>query len=218
MKQAIKKSPSVAAVDLFCGAGGLTYGLERAGIAVRAGVDLDPACRYPYEENTEADFWEKSVVDVTAAEIITAWGDAKHRVLAGCAPCQPFSTYMQGKIDASDVRWNLLDEFARLVRETDPDIVTMENVPRLAEQDVFQKFISTLKACGFEDISVQVVNCADYGIPQKRRRLVLLASKLGPLKLLPKRSKNERTVRDAIGKLPCLKAGEVDPKDILHQS
>ncbi|MCO6465977.1 MAG: DNA cytosine methyltransferase [Bradyrhizobiaceae bacterium] len=209
---------SVAAVDLFCGAGGLTHGLERAGISVRAGVDLDPACRYPYEENNKADFWEKSVVDVTADEIRAAWGKAKYRVLAGCAPCQPFSTYMQGKVDSSDARWNLLDEFARLVRDCDPHIVTMENVPRLEEQDVFEKFKASLRASGFEEVTTRVVNCAEYGIPQKRRRLVLLASKFGKLELLPPKSTKQKTVMDVIGDLPRLVAGQIDPKDILHQS
>lgn len=211
-------STTVAAVDLFCGAGGLTHGLERAGIDVRAGIDLDPACRYPYEANNDAVFWQKSVSEVEADEIISAWGNAQYRLLAGCAPCQPFSTYMQGKVDSTDARWHLLDEFARLVHETDPHIVTMENVPRLLNTDVYSSFIASLRGAGFTFISSNVVNCAEYGIPQKRRRLVLLASRLGKITLAPSTAAKPTTVKDVIGSLPPLSAGEVDPVDALHQS
>ena len=210
---------SIKAVDLFCGAGGLTKGLEKVGIDVRLGIDLDPACIYPYEANNRAEFLLKPVEDVTAAEIKNAWSGASVRLLAGCAPCQPFSTYSQGKSDPSDKRWNLLLQFARLVEETVPEIVTMENVPRLAEQDIFQEFISGLEGLGYK-VSHQIVNCADYGLPQQRHRLVLLASRLGPIKFIPptRTSDKYKTVRDAIGRLPHIQSGETYKGDPLHHS
>ncbi|MDZ4744711.1 MAG: DNA cytosine methyltransferase [bacterium] len=212
-------STTIAAVDLFCGAGGLTHGLQRSGIDVRAGIDIDPACRYPYEKNNNTDFWERSIQDVTPEDILNAWGKAKYRVLAGCAPCQPFSTYMQGRSDSRDDRWNLLDVFGQLIVDTLPDIVTMENVPRLKEQEVFLKFIKTLSGCGFKEPTIHEVNCAEYGIPQTRRRLVLLASRHGTVELLPPpRTLKVRTVSEAIRSLPKLEAGDIDPKDNLHQT
>ncbi|WP_052012302.1 DNA cytosine methyltransferase [Alicyclobacillus hesperidum] len=207
----------VSAVDLFCGAGGLTHGLERAGISVLLGIDIDPACSYPYMANNKAKFLLKDVNDVTAQEIQEAFTSNTLRLLAGCAPCQTFSTYNQ-KATQDDKRWWLLRQFSRLITEVSPELVTMENVPNLVGQNVFKEFLQTLKDENYE-VSYQVVNCADYGIPQQRKRLVLLASKLGPIKLLQPSELGERTVtvREAIGNLPPLKAGEVSDIDPLHQ-
>jgi len=209
----------IKAVDLFCGAGGLTLGLEKAGINVAMGIDIDPACEYPFEANNKAKFLKKSVEDVSKSELANAYGDAKITLLAGCAPCQPFSTYSQGKADESDERWNLLLQFGRMVRESHPHLVTMENVPMLAHQKVFETFIGALESLGYH-VSHQIVNCADYGVPQQRNRLVLLASRLGPISLIAPTTpaKKHKTVRTAISKLPELKAGERNEKDPLHQA
>ena len=98
----------IKGVDLFCGAGGLTRGLETANIDVSFGVDIDPDCEYPYQANNKANFLLKSVEDLTASDFSEAFGDAALSLLAGCAPCQTFSTYQQGKYGPSDKRWNLL--------------------------------------------------------------------------------------------------------------
>jgi DNA (cytosine-5)-methyltransferase 1 len=105
------------------------------------------------------------------------------------------------------------------VKEIQPDLVTMENVPLLAKQAVFAKFVSGLKAQGYS-VFHKVVDCADYGVPQHRQRLVLLASKHGPIKMIEPTVKTEsyETVRDAIGELAPLKAGEACPRDPLHQA
>ena len=209
----------IRGVDLFCGAGGLTKGLEAAGIDMRVGVDIDPACEYPFSANNNATYLMKSVEDVSGADFAEAFNGAKFTLLAGCAPCQPFSRYQQGKTDPSDKRWNLLQHFARLVKETNSDLVTMENVPRLAQQGVFEEFVFDLRSEGFE-VCYKVINCADYGVPQQRQRLVLLASKLGPIELIKPTKSSERyvTVRSAIGKLHVLSAGEVCETDPLHQA
>ena len=209
---------SVYAVDLFCGAGGLTCGLEKSGISVNLGIDIDPACEYPYSENNNADFLLKSIDKVSSLELDEAFGGNEYRLLAGCAPCQTFSKYNQ-KADASDKRWWLLQEFERLIKECQPELVTMENVPGLMTQQVFFDFVDTLKKLNYH-IDYQIVNCADYGLPQQRNRLVLLASRLGAIKLLKFSELNvrRRTVHHAINKLPPLRAGEVDPNDPLHSS
>jgi len=209
---------SLAAVDLFCGAGGLTKGLELARIDVRLGVDIDPACKFPFEANTDAKFLLKRIEKVTPVEIRRAFGHDKIKILAGCAPCQPFSLYRLGKSDHTDSRWRLLANFQRLVLAVKPHVVTMENVPRLAEHRVFKRFTAALERAGFQ-VWHAVVRCADYGVPQVRERLVLLASRLGPISLIPPTHTQERhkTVRQAIATLPRLKANGVDPRDRLHQ-
>lgn len=217
-KELYRNKPVVAAVDLFCGAGGLTHGLEKSGVRVNLGVDIDPACEYPYSANNKARFLLKSVDDVEASEVIKAYEGADLKLLAGCAPCQTFSSYNQ-KADSSDDRWWLLLQFIRLVKETKPELVTMENVPGLIEQDVFQTFLDALSAQGYY-VDYKIVNCAEYGLPQQRNRLVLLASKLGEISLLPAAQfgKKAQSVRDAIAKLPSIDAGFVYEKDPLHQS
>lgn len=208
----------VYAVDLFCGAGGLTNGLERAGIDVRLGVDVDPACEYPYSANNAARFLLKSVEELKPRDIESAFRKNGIRLLAGCAPCQTFSTYNQ-KATPDDRRWWLLLQFSRLVQEISPELVTMENVPRLEDQGVFEEFLGALDDARYH-VAHKVVNCEEYGIPQHRQRLVLLASKLGPIRLLsPSEFGADRTtVRENISDLPPLKAGEMDEDDPLHQT
>ncbi|MDW9391394.1 DNA (cytosine-5-)-methyltransferase [Sinorhizobium meliloti] len=206
---------AVQAIDLFCGVGGLTRGLEKAGIDVRLGVDIDPACEFPYSENNDASFLLKSVADLKAADLAPELDSAPYTLLAGCAPCQPFSTYQQ-KLGPSDERWHLLGHFGRLAEELDPDFITMENVPNLARQSVFEEFVSKLEALDFH-VEYAVVNCAEFGVPQQRNRLVLLASKLGPIELL-RTKKKQKTVREAIGDLPPIEAGGVWESDPLHQA
>lgn len=212
------KQDTVYAVDLFCGAGGLTCGLEKAGIQVKLGIDIDPACAYPYTKNNSAQFLLKSIEEVAPEEILAAYPRKGIRLLAGCAPCQTFSTYYQ-KASKADKRWGLLMEVSNIVGKTLPDLVTMENVPRLAEYDVFHRFVHTLEQNGYH-VSHSIVNCADYGIPQHRQRLVLLASRFGPIQLESPEPAGTKpvTVREAIGTLPVLKAGDTDDSDRLHQS
>ena len=207
----------VQAVDLFCGVGGLTKGLENVGIDVRLGVDVDPVCRFPYMANSKAKFLLESVEDIHGRDLVPVFGEDSVCLLAGCAPCQTFSTYNQ-KADPSDRRWWLLDEFARIVRELSPELVTMENVPNLLRHKVFKKFVDVLEGTGYH-VWYHEVDSAEYGVPQHRERLVLLASKLGPIRMLSavELGESPKTVREAIGDLPILRAGEIDEDDPLHQ-
>lgn len=218
VKSTPKRKRKIYAIDLFCGAGGLTHGLEKAGIDVRLGVDIDPACEYPYVANNNAKFWLKSVEEIKALDLVSYYRKNGIKLLAGCAPCQTFSTYNQKATD-KDKRWWLLLQFSRLVDDLAPDLVTMENVPRLVEQNVFVKFVNNLEKKGYY-VSSQIVNCAEYGVPQQRSRLVLLASKFGHISLERPQDFGRQisTVRDAIGNLPPIKAGKSDTRDPLHQS
>ena len=217
-KNASRKFERIVAVDLFCGAGGLTRGLEEAGIDVTLGVDLDPACAFPYEHNNRARFLLKSVAELRNEDLRNAFGRAKLTLLAGCAPCQPFSTYRLGKSDETDGRWHLLQQFQALALQVKPLVITMENVPRLAEQTVFEAFVTALTEAGYH-VGWRVVSCKDYGVPQQRERLVLLASRLGPIALIPPTHRRKCcTVRKTIGNMPALAAGQSDGRDPLHQA
>jgi DNA (cytosine-5)-methyltransferase 1 len=211
---------NISAVDLFCGVGGLTRGLEDAGIDVRLGVDLDPACQFAYEKNNRAEFKEADVSTLEAASLRKVFSGGGFTLLAGCAPCQPFSTYARsskgmerksrraGKTDD----WVLVRRFGELVAELQPDLVTMENVPPLADQPVFADFLYSLS--GYS-VDYAVVDSRTIGLPQSRQRLVLVASKLGPIQLAIAELE-EATVRQTIGGLPALRAGERDADDPLH--
>jgi DNA (cytosine-5)-methyltransferase 1 len=205
------------AIDLFCGVGGLTHGLEKSGVNVRLGVDLDPACRFPYEANNKASFLLESIETLDGKTLRSYLTPRTPLLLAGCAPCQPFSLYRQGKTDETDSRWNLLKSFQKLVQKLQPEFVTMENVPRLAEQTVFTSFVRSLERAGYK-VWCEVVDCVRYNVPQRRERLVLLASQLGPISLLEPKTWRHRTVRQVISKLPKLRAGNEDPVDRIHQS
>lgn len=209
----------IACVDLFCGAGGLTHGFVLEGVPVVAGIDMDPACRFPYEaNNNQARFMERDISKVSTAELKELYGDAKLTILAGCAPCQPFSTYAHRyELDGKDGKWGLLYEFARLAKGTNPDVITMENVPSVAKHAVFHDFVDTLKRLGYH-VWYDVVDSSRYGVPQARRRMVLLASKHGEIKFIPPTHVKPKTVREVIGRLRPLQAGESAPRDKLHVS
>ncbi|MCE9547915.1 MAG: DNA cytosine methyltransferase [Planctomycetia bacterium] len=206
----------ISAVDLFCGVGGLTYGLQRGGIPISAGVDVDRSCQYAYEANNDAEFVPQDITTLTAASLRKLFGPADYRVLVGCAPCQPFSSYSHGLSQKRDDRWSLLDTFGKLIAEIKPDVISMENVIELASQPICRRFLKTLRKAGY-DVSVHRVRCADFGVPQTRRRLVVLASLHGEIKLQRGRA-TTKTVRDAIGGLERIKAGEASKRDRLHRS
>lgn len=206
---------AVACVDLFCGAGGLTRGLIDAGVHVVAGADLDNACRFPYEANNGSTFHAVDVADLKASDLESWFGDAQVRVLAGCAPCQPFSTYSQRYETVGTERWGLLHQFARLVKEVKPDIVTMENVPTVTKHSVFEDFVTILKGQGY-DVWYKVIDCASYGLPQRRRRTVLLASRFGKIELKRPSNTVTKTVADVLKGLPVLRHGSNNNDDPLH--
>lgn len=207
----------IKCIDLFCGAGGLSHGLMKEGIEVLAGFDIDEDCRYPYEKNNKAVFNNTDVTQVAGRQLLDIYGDAEIRLLAGCAPCQPFSTYSHRyELDKAG-KWSLMYEFNRLIQESDPHLVAMENVSSVVRHEVFDDFVSGLEQLGYW-VWFGVVNCANYGVPQSRNRLVLLASKLGEIEFIPPTSPTPKTVRQTIGKLPSIDAGCAFEKDQLHVS
>lgn len=218
-------SPHV--VDLFCGVGGLTRGLIDAKLKVVAGYDTDDSCKFAYETNNAgAVFRDKSVADLEASELLSHYPPGAVRVLVGCAPCQPYSSLTQKITDEGTGtngrhgEWGLLDTFANLIASVKPEIVSMENVTRLANKakyPVYARFVDTLRRNGYF-ISEYKIYCPDYGIPQTRRRLVLLASRFGAIQLIGKTHRREDYVKvaEVIGDLEPLEAGGVSTTDPLH--
>lgn len=209
----------IAAVDLFCGIGGLSKGLSLAGINVVAGVELEQSCKFAYEANNDAIFVNKDITILKAEELISLYPEHTIKILAGCAPCQPFSIYTKRyrKDGHTGHKWQLLNSFSHLIEETLPEIVTMENVPQLEREEIFQAFISRLVKLEYK-IHVQIVYCPDYGVPQNRKRLVVLASRLGKISMIPPLYTPNAylTVRNAIGNLPPLEDGDTDAVDNIH--
>ncbi len=204
----------VRAVDLFCGIGGLTHGLRSRGIGVVAGYDADPSCRYAYEANNDgAAFVEADIRELSYRDIEHHYRGADVTVMVGCAPCQPFSAHTRRNKERHD-DCSLLDEFSRLVQQGTPDIVSIENVPGLARHDAFTQFTRRLHDLDY-DVAYEVLCCGDYGVPQRRRRLVLLASKLRNASI-PQRQAATPTIDSFIRDLPAVGSGQSHPSDSAH--
>ena len=209
-------------IDLFCGAGALTHGFVLEGFNVVAGLDADESCKYAYETNNPGALYiEKKIEDVTGAELAQHYPEGHVKILVGCAPCQPYSPYNKGKKD-KDEKWKLLSNFANLISEIEPDIVSMENVPNLVtfqEGKVYQDFVELLKKDYYVTEDSDVF-CPDYGVPQRRKRLVLFASKYGDLELLPATCTPDqyKKVQDVIADLESLEAGQVSQADPYHKA
>ncbi|WP_292042625.1 MULTISPECIES: DNA cytosine methyltransferase [unclassified Brevundimonas] len=206
-------------VDLFCGAGGLAHGFRLEGFKVAAGIDVDERCRYAFEHNNKAPFIRKDIASMEAKELAELFPANQPSILVGCAPCQPFSTYNQKN---EDPNYTLVGKYGNLITAVKPDIVSMENVPRLLDfkgGEIFRSFVSKLKKDGYK-VWHDVVYAPDYGVPQRRKRLVLLASRYGAIELEgPSHTADAYlTVADAIGELAPLDAGQIDATDPLHRA
>jgi DNA (cytosine-5)-methyltransferase 1 len=216
--------PKIKVVDLFCGIGGLSHGLKLEGFDVIAGVDSDKSCKYAFEKNNRSKFIAKDIARFTSKELSELFGDAPIRVLTGCAPCQPYSSLTRRKLSPKKARerWYPLYRFMRLVSAVQPEIVSMENVPDLSNAKkyaVFDSFVKKLTDLGYH-VSFKTVDASRYGVPQKRNRLVLLASKLGEIDLIAETHCDETivTVRDTIKSLPPLRDGGTNAIDPLHRA
>ena len=210
----------VQVVDLFCGIGGLTCGLIKSGLSVIAGLDNDSTCQYAYEHNNHVPYKTRNIREVACEEINEIYEKDAIKVLVGCAPCQPFSQmrFKMGDANFSDTKYDLLLEFGRLIQEIRPAIISMENVPQIKETSIYKEFTSVLSRNGY-NYDAKVIFCPNYGIPQTRRRFVLVGSIIGQIEIINEThdSKNV-SVREFIADLPPIEAGETDPFDPLHHS
>ena len=198
------------AMDIFAGGGGLTVGLKRAGFRVAAAVEIEPHAYATYEANhPEVHALKKDIREVKGEDLLAIAGGYVD-LLAGCPPCQGF-TSLTAKYDKVDPRNELIFEMSRLAREVRPRSLMMENVPGLTRKGrrLYDGLKRELRDDGYT-LTEGVLEVADYGVPQFRRRLVLLAG-LGFAIELPEPTHAKdgangrspwRTVKEAIGDMP----------------
>ncbi len=209
----VKNKP--IAMDLFSGCGGVTLGLKKAGFNVIGSVEIDPLSVETYKANhPKVTIWETDIRKISSLSVKRKLGIKKGELdlLAGCPPCQGFSTIrtLNGALNIDDPRNDLLFEFLRFAEDFLPRTVMMENVPGLANYSPFTVFMDQMEKLGYIG-EFRILNASNFGVPQRRRRLIYLA-RLGSRIPYAKQMQKQKTVRDAIGSLP--KAGESG--DLLH--
>ena len=212
----------IKAIDFFCGAGGLTRGLLDAGIDVLAGVDDDKRVEETYTYNNGRSVFVHEDVNKIQIQKLRDTLDIQSKdvtLYAACTPCQPFSTLntLRGKDD----RKELLLSFAEIVKASPPDFILVENVPGLNNvygKDVATKFLKVLKDCGFPEITADFLDAKNFGVPQTRKRFILVASMHGRVSLPSPETDVARfsTVRKRIEKYPPISDGEMSPKYPNH--
>jgi DNA (cytosine-5)-methyltransferase 1 len=203
------------AIDLFSGVGGLSEGMHKAGFKTKLAFEIDELASKAYKLNHK----KTKVIteDIRKVKISDVKKDLKGEpihLLAGCPPCQGFSSIrrLNKPQPVDDERNNLIKEYVRFVLKLKPYTFMMENVPGLVKYDLFEWALKEFEAAGYYKPDWKIVNVKEYGVPQSRRRLVLVGSRLGPIKVAEP-IKNKKTVRDVIGNLPLPEKSD----DPLHK-
>ncbi|MEM5442871.1 DNA cytosine methyltransferase [Serratia marcescens] len=213
-------------IDFFCGCGGASKGFELAGFDIALGIDFDESAEASYKANfPHTKFIRDDIRNIKVRDVakLVPDRDSTELVFCACAPCQPFSSQNKTR-NADDIRRTLLGETKRFIRAFRPAFIFIENVPgiqsiKIEENGPFADFLHFIGRFGYQ-YDFKVVSSEFYGVPQQRKRLVILA-RLGGAPYFPAPSHgNEEhpfaTVRDYIGDLPRLQAGECSPNDPLH--
>jgi DNA (cytosine-5)-methyltransferase 1 len=199
-------------IDIFSGVGGLTEGMHQADFKTQIAFEIDEIASKAYNLNhPHTNVITKDIRDVSIAEIKKILNGKTVHLLAGCPPCQGFSSMrtLNRVQPVEDERNNLIMEYVRVVKALKPYTIMMENVPGLVNYHLFKKAIVILRKAGYKWIDYKVVNVKNYGVPQSRRRLVLVGSRLGVIEVAKPLDK-KKTVRQAIASLP-LPANSKDP-------
>lgn len=203
------------AIDLFSGCGGLTAGLKSAGFAVVAAVEVDRKAQETYVANhPEVRLYSQDIrlLDPLLIAEQCGFGVGEVDIIAGCPPCQGFSRLRTRNraVSVEDDRNDLVSEFLRFVSVLLPKTVMMENVPSLLADSRFDFIMKSLDALGYKCLAT-VVDASDYGVPQRRKRMIMLGSRIhDPVWVKP--VSQRITVRDTIS---CLEAPSRS-KDKLH--
>jgi len=185
-------------IDIFSGCGGLSAGLYKAGFDIKAAIEIDEDAARTYVMNYKKEYLiQKDIRSVSVSEVKNRLKGEPLHLLAGCPPCQGFSSIRRlNGINKRDLRNDLIFEYLRFVKALKPLTIMMENVPGLLKYYKFKLMLKELKKLGYK-IEIRLVNVKDYGVPQRRRRLVLVGSRLGEIKVATGIYK-QKTVRDAI--------------------
>lgn len=201
------QSQPIRAIDLFSGSGGLTEGLKQAGFNVVGAIEYEATACETYKMNhPEVDLAADDIKNVEPAEYMRRLGlkRGELELLAGCPPCQGFSTIgTRNRGNKNDERNDYIFQVLRFAQAFFPKTIMVENVPALAKDWRIEEVQKELREMGYGSIELKVLNAAEYGVPQSRRRMILLCSRLGKLKVAERKGKIKlNTVRSAIGKLP----------------
>lgn len=219
--------PELKVIDFFCGAGGMSYGLHGAGLKVLAGIDNDQDCKKTYEANIpDARFIKHDITTLTTQQLIDKVGIKRNDpnlILAGCSPCQYWSKIRTNKTKAQKTAF-LLKNFQRFVRELKPGFVVVENVPGLftnKDQSILPDFLSFLDSQGYA-YDEGIINANHFGVPQNRKRYLLIASRLVKKISLPRPDPNPNLiVKSFIGVangFSCIAAGHKDESIFQHSA
>lgn len=219
-------------VDLFAGCGGGSIGFARRGFLVKAAVENDPDAAASYSKNVGIAPIVCDIRRVTGAELRRVAGLSRGEltVLLGCPPCQSYTVLRRGsaEIEADRKRYGLVSEFARFCRALRPRHVVLENVPGMVDgrgKPEFEALCEALRALHYRLVWT-VVEAADFGVPQWRRRLLLIGSRVADPKLPVATHSGSKaagldrhaTVKDAISGMLVLDSGSKDPSDPLHRA
>lgn len=218
-------SKTIKAVDFFCSGGGMSYGMQQAGIKVLAGIDNDISCKTTYEANIKgAKFIHADVFDLDETYLrqkLSLKKNDDELLLIGCSPCQFWSIINTDKTRSQESK-NLLIEFSRFVKHLMPGYVVVENVPgvlRKKEESGLKEFVEWLESNGYA-VHHKVHNVSDYGVPQNRKRFTLIANRVTKVELEPTPKKGKKvTVRDVLGEkngFPKIEPGHKDDTDFFH--
>lgn len=206
------------AIDLFCGAGGLTLGLQQAGFEVIGAVEILPVAANTYKKNhPNVDIQISDIRTLSPEDLMKKWALKKGDLdlIAGCPPCQGFSSIRTRNKASSveDERNDLVFEYLRFVEAFLPKTVMLENVPALARDQRIQDVLAKLSELGYrvDKSTVQVQDAANFGVPQRRRRMILMTSRLGMIPETPVASES-KTVRKAFEELDIASKST----DLLH--
>lgn len=190
------------AIDLFCGCGGLSQGMKNAGFAIKTAIEIDDDAVLTYKMNhPRVGTIHKDIRNVDTEEVKAILENVPLHLLAGCPPCQGFSSVrrLNKKRSVRDDRNQLILEYVRFVHDLKPYTIMMENVPGIVNYYLFKKVITFLKDLGY-NLDYNIVHIEEYGVPQRRRRFVLVGSLLGEIHIAEGNGR-KMTVRKSIGKL-----------------
>jgi DNA (cytosine-5)-methyltransferase 1 len=218
-----KRTVQLKAIDFFCGAGGMSYGFQKAGVRVLAGIDIADDCRITYESNNPASKFIREDIKKLRFSLFEKQVDICRNddslIFIGCIPCQYWTKIQTNKQKSEDSK-NLLIDFQKFIGRYLPGFVVIENVPGILsqKQSPLKKFLSFLERNNY-CFKYEVINASHYGVPQTRRRFLLIASRVVTEIQFPECQDTIPTVRDFIGlnkDFPVLEAGCRDLTGELH--
>ncbi len=215
---------AIKAVDFFCSGGGMSFGLQKAGIDVLAGIDIDPKCQETYEANIKGSRYIladiKKLKESYLSREINIKRNDDNLIFVGCSPCQ-YWTIIRTNKNRSKKSKHLLNDFHRFVKYYNPGYVVVENVPGILKkykESGLDIFVQSLQKSGYT-VYYEVVNLHHYGVPETRKRFSLIANRVSDKSVFPKKTKNRPVVADFIGEKNGFKkisAGHKDTTRFLH--